>query len=84
MRRLLRCFFRGYAQGGEMPNYRPHPGEQLVILSPGRRIDDPDEAEALGMAADAKRMRRQGRPPSTTEGQFPTGFIDRINRGRRP
>jgi hypothetical protein len=53
----------------------------MVILSPGRRIDDPDEAEVLGLTADAKRMRRQeGRP----EERFPPGFIDRINQGRRP
>ncbi|MFJ4785178.1 hypothetical protein [Streptomyces sp. NPDC088794] len=83
MRRLLRCFFRGYAQGGEMPVYRPRPGERLMMLSPGRRIDDPDEAEALGMTADAKRMRRQGEPSSAKEGRFPPGFIDRINQGRR-
>jgi hypothetical protein len=58
-RRLLRRLFPPYATGGEIPAYRPRPGEQLVILSPGRRIDDPDEAEALGMTASARRMRRQ-------------------------
>jgi hypothetical protein len=83
MRRLLRRFFRGYAQGGEMPVYRPRRGERLVMLSPGRRIDDPDEAEVLGMTAAAKRMRRQGEP-SATEERFPPGFIDRISQGRRP
>jgi hypothetical protein len=59
--RLLRRLFPHYhyASGGEIPAYRPRPGEQLVMLSPGRRIDDPDEAEALGLTADARRMRRQ-------------------------
>lgn len=61
--RLLRFFLRGRARGGEVAAYRPRPGEQLAILSPGRRIDDPDEAEALGLAADARRMRREGRRP---------------------
>lgn len=51
------------AQGGKISEYRPRPGEQLVVLSPGRRIDDPNEAEALGLTADAKRMREQGRRP---------------------
>lgn len=61
IRRLLRRVFPGYATGGQIPAYHPRPGEQLVVLSPGRRIDDPDEAEALGLTADARRMRRQGR-----------------------
>jgi hypothetical protein len=56
IRRLLRRLFPHYT-GGEIPAYRPRPGEQMVVLSPGRRIDDPDEAEALGMTADARRMR---------------------------
>ncbi|WUH94549.1 class I SAM-dependent methyltransferase [Streptomyces sp. NBC_00433] len=39
-------------------------GERLhdelpAVLSPARRITDPDEAEALGLTADAKRMRRR-------------------------
>lgn len=29
----------------------------LAMLSPGRQITDPDEAEALGLTADARRMR---------------------------
>jgi hypothetical protein len=29
------------------------------MLSPGRLITDPDEAEALGLTADARRMRRR-------------------------
>lgn len=58
IRRLLRRLLSGYATGGEIPEYRPHSAEQWVILSPGRRITDPDEAEALGMTAEARRMRR--------------------------
>lgn len=49
---------RRLARGGTLPAYRPRPGEHLVVLSPGRPIDDPDEAEALGMTATARRMRR--------------------------
>jgi hypothetical protein len=52
--------------GGELHPYRPRPGEQLVVLSPGGRIDDPDEAEALGLTADARRMRREGGRPWTS------------------
>jgi hypothetical protein len=33
-------------------------GSTPVMLSPGRLITDPDEAEALGLTADARRMRR--------------------------
>lgn len=81
IRRLLRLFFRGHAHGGSLPSHHPRPGEQPVVLSPGRRIVDPDEAEALGLTADAKRMRRQQVRP---EGRFPPGFIDRINQGGHP
>jgi hypothetical protein len=60
IRRLLRRLlpFR-YASGGTLPPYTPRGDEQLVILSPGREITDPDEAEALGLTADAQRMRRR-------------------------
>lgn len=89
MRRLLRTVglvactaFRSHARGGELRPYRQRPGERLVILSPGRRIDDPDEAESLGMTADAKRMRRQGKLLDGAEGRYPPGFTDRLNQGR--
>ncbi|MFF7308198.1 hypothetical protein [Streptomyces sp. NPDC008137] len=59
IRRLLRRLLPRPATGGEMLAYRPRLDEQWVMLSPGRRIDDPDEAEALGLTADARRMRRQ-------------------------
>ncbi|MFD7705741.1 hypothetical protein [Streptomyces sp. NPDC059786] len=58
IRRLLARFRR--PSGGAVRPYRPRLGERLVVLSPGRRIDDPDEAEALGLTATARRMRRQG------------------------
>ena len=48
-------------RGGSMLSYRPHPGEQLVILSPGR-VESPPGAED----------------------RYPPGFIDSLNRGRRP
>lgn len=51
------------AHGGMLPPHRPGPDTRLVVLSPGRRITDPDEAEALGLTADARRM-RQGRVKS--------------------
>lgn len=54
---------RHRAHGGTLPAHRPRPGDRLVVLSPGRRITDPDEAEALGMTATARRM-RQGRVES--------------------
>ncbi|MFF9118224.1 hypothetical protein ACF09Y_21940 [Streptomyces massasporeus] len=63
IRRLLRRLFPHPTTGGEILAYRPRPDEQWVMLSPGRRIDDPDEAEALGMTATARRMRRQGERP---------------------
>lgn len=62
IRRLLRHLLPGHgpARGGEIRAYRPRPGERLVMLSPGRRINDPDEAEALGMTATARRLRQGG------------------------
>jgi DNA-binding sugar fermentation-stimulating protein len=59
IRRLIRFFFRVDAGGGKLPAYCPRPGERLAVLSPGGRIDDPDEAEALGMRNAA--VRRIGR-----------------------
>jgi hypothetical protein len=59
IRRLLRRLFPGDASGGEVHAYRPTEGEQLAILSPGRRVDDPDEAEVLGMTASVRRLRRR-------------------------
>lgn len=45
------------ARGGHLPPPRARTGEVLVLLSPGRQITDPDEAESLGMNVDAKWMR---------------------------
>ncbi|KOG77875.1 hypothetical protein ADK33_29160 [Streptomyces griseus subsp. rhodochrous] len=66
IRRLLAATLRrlgvpGPARGGALPPYRPRPGEMLACLSPGRQITDPDEAEALGMTATARRMRAHPR-----------------------
>lgn len=60
MRRLFARLFRR-AQGGIIPPRRPADDDSvLVMLSPGRQITYPDEAEALGMNVDAKRMRHDG------------------------
>ncbi|MCX4231969.1 hypothetical protein [Streptomyces ortus] len=89
IRRLLRTLAlaartRRPAHGGMPPPRRPGPDTRLAVLSPGRPITDPDEAEALGMTADARRMRERGSAPSEAEGRFPPGFIDHINQSRRP
>lgn len=89
IRRLLRTLAlaartRRPARGGVLPPYRPDPNARLVVLSPGRRITDPDEAEALGLTADARRLREDGSARPGTERRFPAGLIDRINQGRRP
>ena len=49
------------ATGGEIRPYKPADDSVPVMLSPGRLITDPDEAEALGLAVDARRM-REGHP----------------------
>lgn len=55
--------YNGHAQERWMPNAAcPVHGIRLtdiepVALSPGRRITDPDEAEALGMNVDARALR---------------------------
>lgn len=46
------------SSGGRLPRYRPTPGVHIVLLSPGGPVEDPDEAEALGLTVDAKRLRR--------------------------
>jgi hypothetical protein len=51
------------------------PDERIpVVLSPGRQITDPDEAEALGLTVDARRMREAdpgyyGRPVDDPDGE---------------
>lgn len=52
----LRALFRRPSGGRVLP-HRPD-GTTPIMLSPGRPITDPDEAEALGLTADARRMRR--------------------------
>lgn len=60
MRRLIPRLFRR-AQGGTIPHRHAADGDSIpALLSPGKLIDDPDEAEALGMNVDAKRMRHGG------------------------
>lgn len=71
-------------RGGEVPVPHSHPGELLVALSSDRRIDDPDEAEVLGLTADARRMRERGSLSPGAADRYPPEFIDRINQGRRP
>ncbi|MGW6946211.1 hypothetical protein ACWGHD_04710 [Streptomyces xanthophaeus] len=52
LRRLLRR-----PRGGNITPYAPQGDSIPILLSPGRRITDPDEAEVLGMTADARRLR---------------------------
>lgn len=46
------------ASGGAIAPRRFNVDSAPAVLSPGRRITDPDDAEALGLAADARRLRR--------------------------
>lgn len=57
MNPLRRLFCR--PRGGIITPSRMTEGAVPVLLSPGRRITDPDEAEALGMTVDARRLREQ-------------------------
>lgn len=57
---LLRTL-RSPASGGQLPAYRPQGDERMVMFSPGKEITDPDEAEVLGMAATARRLREKRR-----------------------
>jgi hypothetical protein len=57
IRRLLRRVLPGHGEGGALPALRPRPGGRWVQLSPGRLTTDPDEAEALGLTATARRLR---------------------------
>lgn len=57
IRRLLRRVLPGHGEGGALSAFAPPLGGRWVQLSPGRRIDDPDEAEALGLTATARRLR---------------------------
>jgi len=53
---LLRRVFQ-HAGGGRVPQPR-HSDSVPMCLSEGKQITDPDEAEALGLTADARRMRQ--------------------------
>ena len=65
--RGLRGALRRRASGGEITPRRQDGDEVIVFLSPGRQITDPDEAEALGMTAEARWLRegryKQPAPP---------------------
>jgi hypothetical protein len=87
---LRRLDFPVPGRGGTLPPYQPRPGEVLVRLSPGRQITDPDEAEAVGMTAYARRLRAH--PPRKAvegwglpdpEGGFHIGFMRVMRRSRR-
>jgi hypothetical protein len=56
-RSLLALLNQPHAQGGHLSAQGCPDGKRLIELSPGRLITDPDEAEALGLTADARRMR---------------------------
>ncbi|NML55380.1 hypothetical protein HHL19_16550 [Streptomyces sp. R302] len=59
MKVLLRRLFRVRpGTGGRLPRYTPAPDSRPLLLSPGHRIVDPGKAEALGLTADAERLRR--------------------------
>jgi hypothetical protein len=64
IRRLLRRLLPGrYTEGGTLPPYTPREDSQLIVISPGREITDPDDAEALGLSArEVERLRRKQRP----------------------
>jgi hypothetical protein len=55
MNLLRRLFHR--SRGGTITPSPMTEGAVPVLLSPGRRITDPDEAEALGMTVGARRLR---------------------------
>lgn len=58
---MLRRLFRRFRRGGTMPSYRPSPGEQRVILSPGR-VQLPSDAEGRFPPEFIDRI-NQGRQP---------------------
>ena len=59
MIRKLFNVLRRRAEGGTLRARPLAADEVLVILSPGGPITDPDEAEQLGLTADARRMRHR-------------------------
>ncbi|WP_326806621.1 hypothetical protein OHB04_02195 [Streptomyces sp. NBC_01775] len=60
LRRLLGGVPYRRARGGVLRPARKDDDSVLVALSPGKQITDPDEAEALGMTAEARWL-REGR-----------------------
>jgi hypothetical protein len=47
------------ASGGQVSPRAPGADSIPLVLSPAKVITDPDEAESLGLTADARRLRRQ-------------------------
>jgi hypothetical protein len=60
LRRTLRVL-RSPASGGKIRAHQLQGDEKMVTLSPGKEITDPDEAEALGLSATARRLRQKRR-----------------------
>ncbi|MFJ3839494.1 hypothetical protein ACIPY6_28860 [Streptomyces sp. NPDC090054] len=59
VRFLLRCLFPQLTFPVQGPSVmrRPPDGRTPVMLNPGRTITDPDEAEALGLTVEARKLR---------------------------
>jgi hypothetical protein len=66
---------RRYANGGYLPS---HPADDSipVLLSEGKVITDPDEAEALGLTVEADHLRREGGADLSS---WPLEMLDAIN-----
>jgi hypothetical protein len=51
------------AAGGSMPQARENTADRVpFMLAPGEEITDPDQAEAVGLTVEAKRMRATSPP----------------------
>jgi hypothetical protein len=59
MKSVIRWLFRR-AEGGQISHSTRPSGSVLMRLSEGKQITDPDEAEALGLTVDARRLREGG------------------------
>lgn len=71
----------GFANGGQIKP-RPASDDSIpIVLSPGKLITDPDEAEALGLNVDAERLRREG---SVDLSRWDPETLSQINNGRAP
>lgn len=61
LRLVLRWCGRRHAEGGRVSRVNGNYGH-MIMLSHGRAITEPDDADALGLTADARRMRREQVP----------------------